>query len=59
MIRTGEPEYEAAGLNNPQLNDDALYAALVQHPILLQRPIVVRGALAVIGRPPENVSTLF
>lgn len=58
IIRTGEDEYTEAGLseNSP---DDKILAALVKYPVLLQRPIVVKGSRAVIGRPPENILTLI
>jgi arsenate reductase len=59
MIRTGETEYKELGLDAAGLSDDQLYEAIVSHPILLQRPIVVRNGRAVIGRPPENVAALF
>jgi len=59
MIRESEPVYEELGLSDPTLSDAQLYEALAAHPILLQRPIVVRNERAVIGRPPENVATLF
>ncbi|CAB3702716.1 arsenate reductase (glutaredoxin) [Paraburkholderia rhynchosiae] len=59
MIRDSEPEYEELGLSNAALSDAQLYEALAARPILLQRPIVVRNGRAVIGRPPENVATLF
>jgi len=41
------------------LSDDEWLAALVAHPILIERPIVVRGARAVIGRPPEKILELL
>ncbi|MBW8836221.1 MAG: arsenate reductase (glutaredoxin), partial [Burkholderia sp.] len=47
------------GLSDATLSDAQLYEALAAHPILLQRPIVVRNGRAVIGRPPENVAALF
>jgi arsenate reductase (glutaredoxin) len=59
MLRDTEPEYEALSLADPTLTDDQLYKAMAEHPILLQRPIVVRNGRAVIGRPPEAIATLF
>jgi arsenate reductase (glutaredoxin) len=59
MIRDTEAEYKALGLSDTTLSDAQLYEALAKHPILLQRPIVVRNGRAVIGRPPENVEVLF
>jgi arsenate reductase len=59
MLRDTESEYEALGLADPKLTDDELYKAIANHPILLQRPIVVRNGRAVIGRPPEAIGTLF
>lgn len=59
MIRDSEPDYKELGLADPSLTDDQLYEAIAEHPIMLQRPIVVRNGRAVIGRPPENVKALF
>lgn len=59
MIRDSESEYKDLDLANPALSDAQLYEALARHPILLQRPIVVRNGRAVIGRPPENIAALF
>lgn len=55
LLRTKEDEYKKLGLNNPELPDKAILAALAEHPRLMERPIVVAGKKAVIGRPPENV----
>lgn len=55
LMRKKESEYKAAGLDDPALDDDALIAAMVAAPILIERPIVVHGGQAALGRPPENV----
>jgi arsenate reductase len=59
MIRDTEVEYKELRLADATLTDAQLYEALAAHPILLQRPIVVRNGRAMIGRPPENVAALF
>lgn len=55
LLRTGEEEYKALDLANPALSDAQLIDAMVQHPKLIERPILVVGDKAVIGRPPEKV----
>lgn len=55
IMRTGEEPYRALGLDDPSLDDDAVLRAMVEHPILIQRPIVVANGRAIIGRPPEKV----
>ena len=59
MLRDSESVYQELGLDRGNLSDDQLYEAIEKHPILMQRPIVVRNGRAVIGRPPENVKALF
>jgi arsenate reductase len=59
MLRDSEIAYKELGLDRPELSDDQLYEAIAKHPVLMQRPIVVRNGRAVIGRPPENVKALF
>jgi arsenate reductase (glutaredoxin) len=59
LIRTKEPEYQALNLGDPTLTDKALLDALCQHPKLLERPIVINGNKAVIGRPPIQVLSLI
>jgi arsenate reductase len=59
MLRDTEVVYQELGLDNRNLSDDQLYEAIAAHPVLMQRPIVVREGRAVIGRPPENVKALF
>jgi len=54
LIRKGEAEYREQGLANPDLDDHALIAAMVQTPKLIERPIVLANGKAAIGRPPET-----
>ena len=55
LLRNGEQEYQTYGLADPKLSEDKILELIVQHPKLLQRPIVVSGNKARIGRPPEIV----
>lgn len=55
LMRKGEPRYAELGLKDRDLDDDALIALMVANPILIERPIVVSGGKAAIGRPPESV----
>lgn len=59
LLRKGEDEYKALGLDDPTKTDDELIAAMHAHPILIERPIFVHGDRAVIGRPVENVLDLI
>jgi len=59
LLRTGEDEYKALGLDDPLKTDEELIAAMHAHPILIERPIFVHGGRAVIGRPVENVLDLL
>ena len=59
LLRKGEDEYRQSGLDDPSLGEDAIIAAMSEHPKLIERPIVVKGARAVLGRPPENVLSLL
>jgi arsenate reductase len=59
LMRTGEPEYRELGLDDPSLDRRQLIAAMIEHPKLIQRPIVVSNGKAALGRPPEDVLDLF
>ena len=58
LVRRGEEAYKACGLSQ-DAGDDQIIAAMAEHPKLIERPIVVKGDKAVLGRPPENVLALL
>src|SRR5690606_18520446 len=55
LMRRNEDVYKTLGLDDPALSDDELIAAMIANPILIERPIVMTGNKAAIGRPPESV----
>jgi arsenate reductase len=55
LLRTGEDEYKTLNLADASLSDDDVIAAMAAHPKLIERPILVAGDKAVIGRPPEKI----
>ena len=55
LMRKKEPAYRDAGLNDGKLSDDALIKTMIEHPVLIERPIVVANDKVAIGRPPESV----
>jgi arsenate reductase len=57
IMRRGEPVYKELGL--ALASRDELLDAMATHPILIERPIIIRGDRAVIGRPPERALELF
>lgn len=59
LMRTREKEYKELGLADQSLSRDALIKAMVEHPKLIERPIVITNGKAAIGRPPEKVLELF
>jgi arsenate reductase len=58
LLRKGEPAYKEH-YSGGNLNAKQAVNAMVDHPILIERPIIVCGDQAIIGRPPENVLTIL
>lgn len=58
IVRRGEPQFAALALGDATPDEEVL-RAMAEHPILIERPIVVRGGRAVVGRPPENVREIL
>ena len=58
LVRRGEEAYKSCKLS-PESTEEAMVAAMAEHPKLIERPIVVCGDRAVLGRPPENVLQLI
>ena len=59
LLRKGEAAFKELDLGRPDVSDREIIEAMVNHPKLIERPIVVRGGRAVLGRPPEKVRELF
>lgn len=59
LMRKGEDEYKDNNLSDDKLSENELISAMASHPKLIERPIVVKGSKAVLGRPPENVLGLL
>lgn len=59
LLRKGEQAYKDNQLKDESLSDDTLIDMMVAHPKLIERPIVIKGERAVLGRPPENVLDLL
>ncbi len=55
LLRDKESLYKTLQLADPTLSETAIISAMVKHPVLIERPIVVHGAKARLGRPPEAV----
>jgi len=55
LLRKKEAEYKEAGLDDLSLNDDQVISKMTEFPKLIERPIVIKGDQARIGRPPESV----
>ena len=59
LLRTSETIYRELELGKKDFSDDQIIALMVEHPDLIQRPIVERGDRVVLGRPVENVKALL
>jgi len=59
LMRSHEKAYQQNKLGNPALTREDLINAMVDQPILIERPIVINGKRAIIGRPPEKVLELL
>ena len=59
LVRKKESLYGELGIASLGLGDKELVAVLIEHPRLIERPIVVGNGRAIIGRPPEKVAELF
>lgn len=59
LLRTGEDAYKTLNLADPTLSEAALIDAMHAHPKLIERPILIAGEKAVIGRPPEAILELL
>lgn len=59
LMRKNEKVYKQLGLNEKKLSRPEAVKVMVENPILIERPIVVKGKQAVLGRPPEEVKQLL
>lgn len=58
LMRTNEKTFKELGLSKTT-DDGTLIAAMAENPILIERPVVFANGKAAVGRPPENVLSLF
>ena len=59
LMRTGELVYKELGLKDQTLSRQEAIKVMVENPKLIERPVVIKGKKAIIGRPPENVNELL
>lgn len=58
LLRKGEDAYKEYNLADETLSEDKIISAMIEAPKLIERPIVIKGDRAILGRPPENVLQL-
>lgn len=59
MVRKGESVIKELDIDLSNISNDDLISIMVEHPILIERPIVFNESSVIIGRPPENVQELL
>ncbi len=59
LMRKGETLFKEKNLNDPNVSDEYLIDCMAENPILIERPIVIKGEKAIIGRPPERVMEIL
>lgn len=59
LLRSKEEAYNQLGLDNMALTEQQLINAMVQQPRLIERPVIIKGNKAVIGRPVSNIASLL
>jgi len=59
LMRRKEADYKEQGIGDESLSNDALVAAMIEFPKLIERPVVINGDKAAVGRPPEQVLAIL
>ena len=59
FIRKNDTKYKELNIDEDKVGNDEMFKAIIDHPRILERPIIISGEKAVIGRPPENILDLF
>ena len=59
FVRKSDAKYKELNINEHDISNNELLKAIIDYPRILERPIIISGEKAVIGRPPENILDLF
>ena len=59
ILRTSEPIYRELGLGKREFSDDEIVSLMIEHPDLIQRPIVEKGKRAILARPAERLKEIL